>query len=119
QTLGLSYDGMVLSALAVYFFIRFGVSKLIKRFTVHRGMFHSIPAGLVFAGLAFLLCGCLDLHLRYYKSGAVFLGFMSHLLLDEIYSVEWQGGRWRLKSSAGTAIKLWGPEAWANFSCYA
>src|SRR5690606_22293726 len=28
QTLGLSYDGMVLSALAVYFFIRFGVSKL-------------------------------------------------------------------------------------------
>jgi hypothetical protein len=46
-------------------------------------------------------------------------GFMSHLLLDEIYAVEWKSGRWRLKKSFGTAIKLWGDDAWSNFSTYA
>lgn len=119
QTLGLSYDGMVLCAGAMYFFVRFGLARLIKRFSVHRGMFHSIPAALVFAGVSFLLCGSLELQWRYFKAGGVFLGFMSHLLLDEIYSVEWKGGRWNFKSSWGTAIKLWGKDGWANFSCYA
>lgn len=119
QTLGLSYDGMVLCASGIYFFIRFGVARLIARFTVHRGMFHSIPAALIFSGLAFMMCGCLDLRLRYFKAGGVFLGFMSHLILDEIYSVEWKRGRWNLKSSAGTAVKFWGDNGWANLSCYA
>jgi hypothetical protein len=44
---------------------------------------------------------------------------MSHLVLDEIYAVEWKGGRWRLKKSFGTAIKFWGDDAWSNFSTYA
>ena len=43
---------------------------------------------------------------------------MSHLLLDEIYAVEWKGGRWRFKKSFGTAMKLWGKSAWANISTY-
>jgi hypothetical protein len=46
-------------------------------------------------------------------------GFMSHLVLDEIYAVEWKGGRWRLKKSFGTAIKFWGDDMWSNFSTYA
>ena len=46
-------------------------------------------------------------------------GFMSHLVLDEIYAVEWKGGRWRLKKSFGTAIKFWSDDAWSNFSTYA
>jgi hypothetical protein len=41
------------------------------------------------------------------------------LILDEIYSVEWKSGTWRLKKSSGTAFKLWGDDGWANFSCYA
>ena len=44
---------------------------------------------------------------------------MSHLMLDEIYAVEWKGGRWRFKKSFGTAIKFWGDDSWANFSTYA
>ena len=119
QTLGLSYDGLVLCAGGIYLFVRFGIARLIARFTVHRGMFHSVPAALIFAGLAFMMCGCLDLRLRYFKAGGVFLGFMSHLLLDELYSVEWKRGRWNLKSSSGTAVKLWGEDGWANLSCYA
>jgi hypothetical protein len=81
-------------------------------------MFHSIPALLIFTGLAFLICGSHNLHLRYFKAGGVFLGSLSHLVLDEIYSVEWERGRWRFKSSFGTALKLWGDSAWGNFSTY-
>jgi hypothetical protein len=41
------------------------------------------------------------------------------LLLDEIYAVEWKGGRWQFKKSFGTALKFWGDDGWANFSTYA
>ncbi len=120
HSLGLQHDEMALIGIAVYLFMRFGVTKMIRKYTVHRGMFHSIPAGLTFAGLAFIICGdSFDLHLRYFKAGGVLLGFMSHLILDEIYSVEWKSGAWRLKKSSGTALKLWGDDHWANFSTYA
>jgi len=118
QHMGLNYEQMVLAGGATYLFVRFGLARLLMRYTVHRGMFHSIPALLLFTGLAFLLCGYGNLHLRYFKAGGVFLGVLSHLLLDEIYAVEWARGRWRFKSSFGTALKLWGDNAWANFSVY-
>jgi len=119
QSLHLSHDAMALAAVGMYLSIRFGVTKLIRRFTVHRGMFHSIPAMLIFAGLAFLITGASPIEVRCYKAGGVMGGFMSHLVLDEIYAVEFAGGRWRLKKSFGTAIKLWGDDAWSNFTTYA
>lgn len=119
QKLGLSHDGMALAAVGLYLGVRFGVTRLIRRFTVHRGMFHSIPAMLIFGGLAFLVAGTSPLEVRCYKAGGVMGGCFSHLLLDEIYSVEWKGGRWRLKKSFGTAIKFWGDDMWSNFSTYA
>ena len=79
QHLGLNYEQMVLAAGVTYCFVRFGVARLLMRYTVHRGMFHSIPALLIFTGLAFLLCGFGNLHLRYFKAGGVFLGVLSHL----------------------------------------
>jgi membrane-bound metal-dependent hydrolase YbcI (DUF457 family) len=120
QQLGLNYEQMVLAAGASYLFVRFGIARLMMKYTVHRGMFHSIPALLIFTGLAFLFfCGSANLHLRYFKAGGVFLGVLSHLVVDEIFSVEWIGGRWRFKKSFGTALKLWGDSAWGNVSTYA
>jgi membrane-bound metal-dependent hydrolase YbcI (DUF457 family) len=119
ESLALSHDMMVLLAVSMYLFVRFGVTRMIRRYTVHRGMFHSIPAGLVFAGIAFLVCGAAPVEMRCYKAGGVLLGFLSHLLLDEVYAVEWKGGRWRFKKSFGTALKFWSPDGWANFSTYA
>lgn len=118
RELGLNYEQMVLVSGAMYLFVRFGVARLLARYTVHRGMFHSLPAAVTFAGVAFLISGCNDLQLRYFKASGVFLGVMSHLLLDEIYAVEWKRGRWRFKKSFGTAMKLWGKCAWANVSTY-
>jgi len=116
---GLNYEQMLLITGAMYLFVRFGIARLLARYTVHRGMFHSLPAALIFAGVAFLVSGCNDLQLRYFKASGVFLGVMSHLILDEIYAIEWTRGRWRFKRSFGTAMKLWGNNGWANVSTYA
>jgi membrane-bound metal-dependent hydrolase YbcI (DUF457 family) len=118
QHLGLSAEMMVLVGGIIYVAIRFGFFSLLKRYTVHRGMFHSIPAALIAAELAFLLCSCETALPRYYKAGAVLLGYMSHLVLDEMYSIEWKRGRWQFKKSFGTALKLWGKHPFANVSIY-
>lgn len=119
RELRLNSEQMVLICGAMYLFVRFGMARLLSRYTVHRGMFHSLPAALIFAGAVFLVSGYSDLQLRYFKAAGMLLGVMSHLLLDEIYAVEWKGGRWRFKKSFGTAMKLWGKNGWANVSTYA
>lgn len=116
QQFGLTHEQMVLAGGAVYLFIRFGVAAMLSKYTVHRGMFHSIPAAILFAELAFLICGCHDLQPRYFKAGGVLLGVMSHLLLDELYSID--VGNLRIKKSFGTAIKFWGDSLWGNLSVY-
>ena len=82
-------------------------------------MFHSLPACAIFGEVAFLVFGCERLELRYFVAGAVVVGFMSHLILDEIWSVEMLRGRIHLKSSFGTAIKFWGTATGPNMLTYA
>ena len=118
RELGLNHEQIVLATSGMYLFVRFGLAKLLAKYTVHRGMFHSLPAAFIFAGVVFLLSASGDLQIRYFKACGVFLGVMSHLILDEIYAVEWTGGRWRFKKSFGTALKLWGKNGWANISTY-
>lgn len=119
QRAGMSHEMIILCAAGIYLLIRFGVTALLKRYTVHRGMFHSLPAALVFGEIAYLLASGDDVKLRLYKAGAVVVGYLSHLVLDEIYSVQLSHGRIRLKSSFGTALKLFGRDGWANLSAYA
>lgn len=117
QHMQLSTESMVLAGAIIYIIIRFGVAEIFKRYTVHRGMWHSIPAALIATLLAFLICSCEDIRLRAFKAIAVFIGFMSHLILDEIYSIDVR--RVRVKKSFGTALKFWGTSLWGNISTYA
>lgn len=116
--LDVSSEWLVLAGAAVYLFIRFALGELIRRVTVHRGMFHSLPAAVIFGELAFLLASG-SVELRIFKAGGVVIGYLSHLVLDEFYSIEWYRGRLRLKRSFGTALKLFGHKWWANGSAYA
>lgn len=118
QQMGLSTESIVLAGAATYLFIRFIVARLLSMYTLHRGMFHSIPAALIFGELAFLLSSG-DTNIRLFKAGAVFTGYFSHLVLDEIYSIEWAKGRLRLKRSFGTAVKIWGNGWWPNLTTFA
>ncbi|OHB70968.1 MAG: hypothetical protein A2V70_10295 [Planctomycetes bacterium RBG_13_63_9] len=115
---GLSPETIVLACVGVYLLIRFALAALLRRYTVHRGMFHSLPAAAIMGELAFLLASGDDVRLRIYKAGAVVIGYVSHLLLDEIYSLQWHRGRLRLKQSFGTALKLVGHGWWPNVSTF-
>lgn len=119
QNFGWSRETMALAAMLIYIGIRFGLVEFFKRYTVHRGMWHSIPACLTCGLLTFLIVAGEDLNLRLFKSGGVVLGFMSHLVLDEIWSINVRSGRLNIKRSFGTALKFWGKDSWANFSTYA
>ncbi|HPF60403.1 MAG TPA: metal-dependent hydrolase [Candidatus Competibacteraceae bacterium] len=88
--------------------IRYGAFELLDRFTVHRGLIHSVPMG--------VSCGLITTALAYHAFAAsvthawlcgsfVTLGFFVHLLLDEFYSVNLFGKK-LLKKSFGTAFSL-------------
>ena len=118
QEFGWSREMITLAAVGIYVVVRFGVAELFKRYTVHRGMWHSIPACLVCGLLTFLIVAGQDLGIRMFKSGAVMAGFMSHLVLDELWSFSLRSGRLNIKRSFGTALKFWGRDRWANLSVY-
>ena len=118
QQLGWTPESIVLAGAALYVFVRFALGELLKRYTVHRGMFHSLPAAVIFGEIAFLLTSGTDLRLRVYKAGAVVVGYVTHLVLDELYSIDWHRGRLRLKKSFGTALKMFSHKWWPNVSAY-
>jgi hypothetical protein len=93
--------------LGAYFVTRFGAYKAFEKRTRHRGIFHSILAG------AFFMILTADIFSRVlgqppaqaWLTGLfLFIGFLIHLALDEIYSVDVEGKT--IKKSFGTALKL-------------
>lgn len=112
--LGISGDRAMLFALLLYGAVRYGGATVLGKLTVHRGMFHSIPALIIAAEITFLCYYSPSLRVRTLMALGVALGFLSHLVLDEMYSVQWDGTRVRLKRSAGSALKFFGPEALPN-----
>jgi membrane-bound metal-dependent hydrolase YbcI (DUF457 family) len=120
RLLSYSFDQetLILAGAAIYVAIRFGLAHFLRHYTVHRGMFHSFPSMAIFGEMTYLLFYGESMFVRLFMVAAVCLGFFIHLLLDEIYSVEWDG-KPHLKRSFGTAMKFVGPELWPNFACYA
>lgn len=113
----LNQESLILVGAIIYVGIRFGLAHFLRHYTVHRGMFHSFPSMAIFGELTYLLFYGETMFVRIFMVSAVCLGFFIHLLLDEIYSVEWDG-RPRVKKSFGTAMKFAGDNWWANATCY-
>ncbi len=107
-----------LAFIGLYLLIRFGGSWLIGKVAVHRGMFHSIPAACISGQIAFMAYSTSTIETKWMISTGIFLGFLSHLILDEVYSVEWTGVRLKLKKSAGSAMKMVGKNQAANIVTY-
>jgi membrane-bound metal-dependent hydrolase YbcI (DUF457 family) len=94
-----------------YFGVRYFLSGFFRRLTVHRGMFHSVPAALI-AGLGlYLVYPSGDFRLKLYLAGGVTLGYLSHLILDEVYAVDFNGLSIKTNQFAGTALKF-GSASW-------
>lgn len=103
----LSPGELVAACGGLYVGVRYGAGALFKRFTVHRGIWHSLLAG----GLCGLVVTALGYRLfeqgasqAWWQGLALFSGVVIHLLLDEMYSVDLTGAR--IKRSFGTALKL-------------
>ena len=100
-----------------FLMIRHGLKRIMGHLTVHRGISHSIPTLAVWAELTYLHYPSNDHAVRLMMGAAVALGFMSHLLLDEICSVDLKGAR--INKAFGTAIKFWAPSIWSTLAIYA
>ncbi len=96
--------------------VRHGLRRVLSRLAKHRGISHSLPTCAAW-GLATYLYYPSPYHgLRVLMALAVAVGFFSHLLLDEICSVDLKGAR--VNKAFGTAIKLWAPSAWTTLAMY-
>lgn len=93
--------------LLIFVFIRYGLWWIFNKYTTHRGAIHSLAAA--------VLCAIASSALVFHAFGKtpfvswlvaffVFIGFCLHLLLDEMYSVDFMNRR--VKRSFGTAMKL-------------
>jgi hypothetical protein len=116
---GMTHESILAAVFFGYVFIRYIVSAVFKKLTVHRGMYHSLPAMLISGLVVYLSYHSPDRNVRLLLAGGVMLGFLSHLVLDEIYSVDFRGARIKLKSSAGSAVKFASSSTFANAICYA
>jgi hypothetical protein len=87
--------------------VRYGLHALFHRVSVHRGVWHSILAG-VFCSVATAVIFNRALGkpegVSWLAAVFMFVGYLTHLTLDEIYSVDVMDTR--IKSSFGTALKL-------------
>jgi len=116
QVYGLSIEQMVLFGAPMYLLIRFGLGTIFKSANVHRGMFHSIPAAVIAGLIGYLVCDSGAHLVHNYKAFAVGLGYLVHLVLDEIWSVDVHQGR--LKKSFGTAMKFFGENPGSTMMTY-
>jgi len=92
---------------ATFLAVRFIGHNVFHQLSHHRGIFHSLLAGLLFAALTaiFYVRGLgHGAPLAWLAGSFVLIGFITHLVLDEIYSVDFYNNR--IKSSFGTALKL-------------
>ncbi|MCB1511311.1 MAG: metal-dependent hydrolase [Hyphomicrobiaceae bacterium] len=93
--------------LGAFVLVRYGGEAAFHRFSYHRGIWHSVLAGLFFWFLtAIVFKYVLGRHegVAWLAGGFLFIGYMTHLILDEIFSVDLMGRR--LKASFGSALKF-------------
>ena len=104
-----SDEDLFLFLVGIYVTIRYGLSRFFKRITVHRGMFHSIPGMLIVGLVVYLSYQHPSLRTRLFLAFGVMIGFLSHLVLDELCSVDFQGLTIKLNKYAGSAVKFFSP----------
>jgi len=119
RNLGFTLDQSMALVIAAYLFMRLRRVGHLPQDDRPPGMFHSIPAMLI-AGLAvYLAYPGTDFFLKCYLGGAVMAGYLSHLVLDEFYSIDFNGVRLKFNQFAGTALKFGSPSWPATLCTYA
>lgn len=98
------------------------IGRIFKALTHHRGVVHSVPFAVLASLVAFLAGESIELtEWRSFLVALAFgLGYLLHLLLDEIYSaISFSGLRFKPKRSLGSALKFWSHNRCVTCSVYA
>ena len=111
-----SSENILAATLISFFLVRYILGYLLAKFTVHRGLWHSIPAAVLCSEITYLLFFDLPVKVRLLYALSAFGGFISHLLLDEMYSVKVLA--LDTKRSFGTALKFTGSSKLQTFLLY-
>lgn len=95
------------AAIGVFLLVRFPIRWLFHAITVHRGALHSIAAAcmattVTAAGASHVLD--IDPAMSWMLAAFIACGYVLHLILDELYSVDISG--MSMKRSFGSALKL-------------
>jgi len=104
-----------------FIFIRIVVGNIFKKFTAHRGIWHSIPALLISMLATLQIVNRFDLSImdKMIISISIGLGYLSHLILDEVYSMVNIGGvPFKVKRSLGSALELFSKSKVATIFAY-
>jgi len=101
----------------IYLFFAFAF-YIFKKTTKHRGMIHSIPTGMLFGFLTSFLFYKLGFSLKqsYIIGLFLFLGYIVHLILDELFSIDLTGRK--IKKSFGSALKICSKNKKIDFFIY-
>jgi hypothetical protein len=98
---------MLIMAGVIFYTIRFGFIGVFRKISRHRGMFHSIPVALIWGVVTTIVMHLffgLNSLLSWVYGIMMTWGYIVHLILDEIYSVDLKNRR--MKKSSGTALKF-------------
>jgi len=110
--------GVPLVVMIVSWFL---VGGIVKRFTKHRGIFHSIPA-MAIAGLGVFLAAKhfgVDGDAAMLWGAGTAIGYASHLVMDEVHSdVNMDGNPFTNKKSLGTAVKFFSQSHGVTLATY-
>jgi hypothetical protein len=98
---------MLMMAGVIFGVVRFGLIDLFRKISKHRGMFHSIPVALIWGVITAIVMHLffgLNALVSWVYGVMITWGYLVHLVLDEVYSVDLNNRR--MKRSFGTAFKL-------------
>lgn len=103
--------------------VRFVIGEIFMRFTSHRGIWHSLPAAVLWSmgSIRLMERSAIfdDGRLIYIIGASVAIGYLGHLVLDEIYaSVNLSGHSLLPKRSLGSALKLYARSKIATILVY-
>ena len=98
---------MLIMAGTIFYAVRFGMIGVFRQISKHRGMFHSIPVALIWGVTTAIVMHIffgLNSLVSWVYGLMVTSGYIVHLILDELYSVDLNNRR--MKKSSGTAFKF-------------
>jgi len=115
-THGAQMERIVLTSLFGYVVIRYFIAHLFFKFTEHRGIVHSIPATALAGLIIYYLFHQSAPLPRLAFAVATSVGYLTHLVMDEIWSVDLAGVR--LKKSFGSALAFTAPSKFSTTLIY-